>query len=150
MSNIKKKNLKYILPALALGLILGGAAVYETGMASAYFGGQDKQEMTQRLAEKLNVSQDQVSGAMDQIQTENQAKRQAEISANLDKAVTDGVITSEQKQKILDHQAAQEKGRQEQMANEKKWVSESGIDFSKLADYGIGPKGQGRGHKGGL
>jgi hypothetical protein len=144
------KNIKVILPAMVLGLVLGGAAVYKTGLASARFGAdKGNSNMAQGLSEKLNVSKDQVTGAMDQIRTENQEKRRTEISANLDKAVTDGVITADQKQKIVDHKAELQKQREERVANEKKWVADSGIDFSKLAQYHVGFMGEGRGYRGG-
>lgn len=141
------KNVKIILPTLALGLVLGGAAVYETGIASAHFG-QDKSKAAEQLSQKLNVPKDQVSSAMDQIHTENQAKRQTEISANLDKAVSDGAITAEQKQKIVDEQSKLD----QQRKDHDQWIKDSGIDWTKLKSYNIGmncgPGGKGfRGNK---
>ena len=127
------KNAKIILPTLVLGLVLGGAAVYKTGAALASYG-QGKANMTEQLAQKLNVPQDQVSGAMEQIQTENHAKRQAENLSNLDKAVSEGAITAEQKQKILDEEAKLEL----QRADHEKWLTDSGIDWTKLKSYQIG------------
>ena len=142
----KLKNAKLILPTLALGLVLGGVAVYKTGIVSANYG-QNKGNMAEQLATKLNVSKDQVSGAMDQIQTENQAKREAEVSSSLDKAVSDGAITAEQKQKIVDEQAKLK----QQQADHEKWVTDSGIDWTKLKSYHIGMMGGpgGRGFRGG-
>lgn len=136
------KNAKIVLPTLALGLVLGGAGMLGTKYASAYYG-QNKDAMAGQLAQKLNVSEDKVSGAMSQIQTENQAKRKADISTNLDKAVSDGAITADQKQKILDEQAKQE----QQAKDHQQWVKDSGIDWTKLKSYNIGMMG-GPGHKG--
>lgn len=132
----KLKNAKKILPALVLGLILGGVTVYKTGIVSAHFG-QNQNNMAEQLAQKLNVPKDQVSGAMDQVQTENQAKRKTEFSSNLDKAVSDGTITAEQKQKILDEEAKLE----QQRVDHEKWITDSGIDWSKLKSYRIGMMG---------
>ena len=140
------KNAKLILPTLALGLAFGGFAMYKTGLVSASFG-QNRGEMAGQLAQKLNVTEDQVSGALDQIQTENHAARQAEVSSNLDKAVTDGVITAQQKQKIVDEEAKLE----QQRADHEKWITDSGIDWTKLRSYKIGMMGErgGRGLRGG-
>lgn len=139
----KLKNAKIILPTLVLGLVIGGATVYKTGVVSANFG-QKNTEIAQQLAQKLNVSENQVSGAMDQIQTENQTKKKAETLSNLDKAVSDGVLTTEQKQKILDEETKLEQER----ADHEKWVTDSGIDWTKLKSYKIGIMGRGKGRMG--
>jgi hypothetical protein len=139
------KNAKMIFPILALGILLGGAGVYSIKYASAY-NGANQVKMSEELAAKLNVSTDKVDAAMGQIHEERQAERKAEISANLDKAVSDGVITAEQKQKILDKQAQNEQEREQKKAEMEKWAADNGIDFSKLKTYGFGMGG--RGHKG--
>lgn len=131
------KNARIILPTLALGLVLGGAGVIGTKYASAHYG-QNQDAMAVQLAQKLNISKDQVSSAMTQIQTDNQAKRKADVSANLDKAVSDGVITAAQKQQILDEQAKQE----QQAKDHQDWVKNSGIDWTKLKSYKIGMMGR--------
>ncbi|KKR27662.1 MAG: hypothetical protein UT59_C0049G0009, partial [candidate division CPR2 bacterium GW2011_GWD1_39_7] len=62
-----------------------------------------------------------------------------------DKAATDGVITSDQKQQILDKHIELQKQREEQRTAMEKWRTESGIDFDKLSEYGIGGFGKGMG-----
>lgn len=140
---------KIAIGVLVLGLMIAGAVVWQTGIASAYFGGSDSQDtVAQKLADKLNVSKDQVSTAMDELQSEREAERQAEISANLDKAVSDGVITAEQKQKILDKMTEMEAKRKQEREEMQKWQEDNGIDWDKLRDYDIGMGGGGRGHGG--
>lgn len=138
---------KYLIPVVAVAFVLmalGGAmAVGKQAFAS------NQSNMAGKLAEKLNVSEDQVSTAMDSIREERHAERTAEISTNLDKAVTDGVITAEQKQQILDQKTKLEQQRRE---NEQ-WKTDSGIDFEKLREYhigsgmGMGGRGHGKGMK---
>ena len=106
--------------------------------------------MAEELAAKLNVDTDQVSAAMEQIRTEHQAERKTQVSTGLDKAVTDGAITAEQKQKILDKIAENQANRGEMQGQKGKnreameqWYEDNGIDFEKIHDY-IG-FGQGRG-----
>jgi len=145
-------NKKVIIPAIVLGLVVTSAVAWKTGIASAHFGGsgENKDKMAEELAAKLNVSTDQVSTAMNQIRTEHQAERKAEVSTKLDLAVTDGVITAEQKQKILDKMAENQANRGEVRGQKGKnreameqWYKDNGIDFEKIHDY-IG-FGQGRG-----
>lgn len=138
---------KIAIGALVLGLMVAGAVVWQTGIASAYFGGESKDTTAEKLANKLNVSKDQVSTAMDELQTERQAERQAEISANLDKAVSDGVITADQKQKILDKMAEMQQKREQERKEMGQWQTDNNIDWSKLRDYNIG-MGMGRGGRG--
>jgi len=148
-------NKKTILPVLALGLLATGAIIWQTGVASAYFGGGNgtPDKMAEELATKLNVSQDKVTTALEEIKTAHQAERQAEVTTNLDKAVTDGAITAEQKQKLLDKMAENQKERQEARAERKQnrdemeqWLKDNGIDSEKLHSYiGFG-QGQGGRH----
>lgn len=140
------KNAKIILPVLAMGIVLGSAGVYSIKYAAAS-NGANQPKMAEELAQKLNVSTDQVSTAMNQIHEEKQTERKAEVSKNLDKAVSDGVITAEQKQKILDKEAQNQQEREQKRAEMEKWASDNGIDFSKLKDYGFG-MGGGMGHGG--
>ena len=145
-------NKKVMIPAIVLGLVATGAIVWNSGVAKAYFGGSDENRgnMAEELATKLNVSTDQVSTAMEQIRTEHQTERKAEVSTKLDKAVADGVINTEQKQKILDKVAENQANRGEMRGQKGKnretmeqWYKDNGIDFEKIHDY-IG-FGQGRG-----
>ncbi len=140
------KNAKIIFPVLALGILLGGAGVYSTKYASAH-NGANQAKMSEELAQKLNVNTEQVDTAMSQIHEERQAERRGEVSANLDKAVSDGVITAEQKQKLLDKQAQNQKEQEQKRAEMEKWASDNGIDFSKLKTYGFGMGTAKMGHK---
>lgn len=140
-----KKQL--LIPLAILGfMVIAGATVF-TGKALAAITPRNDQ-MVSRLAQELNVDQTKIQAAFDKIHQERQAERQAEMSANLDKAVTDGVITAEQKQKILDKMVAKGAGPGEKGAM-RQWAEDNGIDFTKLKDYGFGKgPGEGRGQFG--
>ncbi|MEI8061501.1 MAG: hypothetical protein WCG99_04420 [Candidatus Berkelbacteria bacterium] len=144
-------NKKVIIPAIVLGLVATSAVVWKTGIASAHFGGSqdNKDQMAQELAAKLNVSTDQVSTAFAQIRTEHQAERKIEVSTKLDQAVTDGVITADQKQKIVDKMAENQANRGNAQGQKGKnreamdqWFSDNGMDSAKIHDYiGFGGRG---------
>jgi gamma-glutamyltranspeptidase len=141
-------NKKVILPAILLGLAAAGVLVFKTGVVSAAFGesgGPD--QMAKELATKLNVSEEQVSKALDEIRVSHQEERKAEVSTSLDKAVADGVITAEQKQKVLDKMAANQAEKQAEKAERKQnreemeqWFKDNGIDGEKLRSYIGGPR----------
>jgi len=135
------KHKKIIIPAIVAAAIAG--TIYATGAYASW--GQGSDEMTTKIAEKLGVDASKVSEAMDQIRTEEQTARQAEVSANLEKAVTAGVITSEQKTALLAKQTEMQQ-KQEALRNEmEQWYTDNGIDESKLKEYGIGGMGKGPG-----
>jgi len=135
---------KIIIPAIVLGLLIAGATAWTTAKAAVNSGNSG---ITEQLSEKLGIEESKVSDAMDQIRQERQAEREKQISVNLDKAVADGVITSEQKQKILDKMTEMQQKREQERKEFQAWQQENGIDISKLHDYGIG-FGGGRGGRG--
>jgi len=95
----------------------------------------DQSTFADKLSQKLGVDKDKVSSALSDIKKENQDARKQKVSANLDQAVKDGVITADQKQKILDHQSQMQAQRQKEKADNQQWAKDNGIDMSKLKPY---------------
>lgn len=137
----KKKTL---ITVIAICLVVAGLAFGAIKIAKAD-DANNQQSLVQRLAQKLNLNESKVSTAMDQIRTEDQEARLAKMKEKLEQAVKDGVITEEQKQKILDKQTEMQQNREKMQT----WEEENDIDMSKLRDYGIDlGMGGGRGHGG--
>ena len=137
-------NKKVLIPTIALGLAISAGAGWAATRAA-------NSNMAQKLSEKLGIEQSTVSTALDSIRSERQAERQQEISESLDKAVSDGVITAEQKQAWLDKQSELEKRREQERAEMQQWLTDNGIDESKLQSYlgkGMGGMGGGMGRGG--
>lgn len=135
-------NKKVLIPTIALGLAVSAGAGWAATRAA-------NSNMAQKLSEKLGIEQSTVSTALDSIKSERQAERQQEISESLDKAVSDGVITAEQKQAWLDKQTELEKQREQERVEMQQWLTDNGIDESKLQSYlskGMGGMGGGMGH----
>ena len=130
------KYSKIIVPAIVLGIIGLGGLVYGTN-ALAFGGPSDdaRNARTEQLAQKLGVDQDKVSAAMDEMRAERQQQRQEQVSTKLDEAVQDGIITSEQKQEIIDKQSEMRDERGQKKAEMQEWFSDNGIDSEKLHDY---------------
>lgn len=142
------KNSKIIVPMMLLGaLVLSGALYSAKALADDTAGRRGPN--TEALAQKLGIDQAKVDSAMEEIRVEKQKERQAEVSSKLDEAIKDGVITSEQKQKILDKQAEIRGERGSKRAEMEQFYKDNGIDFDKVHEYiGFGGNGQGNGGRG--
>ena len=145
------KSRKNAIPRIILALVLTGLVTLAGGktLANGYMGGSKNDDVVEKLAQKLNISQDQVSSAINQIREDRRIERQTQISANLDEAVADGVITVEQKQTILDKKAENQKQSEARRAVMEQWRIDSGIDWDKLRSYSIGGVGAGKGMRDG-
>ena len=58
--------------------------------------------MISKLAQAFGKSEDEVRDVFDEVKADHQAEMQSEFEARLDEAVSDGEITEEQKQLILE------------------------------------------------
>ncbi len=139
-----KINKKYIAPSVVLTLILI-ASVYGTTRALA----EDVTypRIVTKLAQKFGLKESEVNEVFEQDRLEmweDQKKMQVET---LSDAVSDGVITEEQKSKLIEklnnwqaEKSAQRADHREEMRD---WFTENGIDHEKLMPY------MGRGRLGG-
>ena len=102
-----------------------------------------------KLVERFGLNQDEVTGVFDEVQQEVQQERQtqrrAQMEAKIDEAVSDGVITADQKQALLDKDAEMQEKYQQLREEWQQWQEQSGIDFEALAPYHFGGCGGGRG-----
>lgn len=133
-------NKKALIPAIVLGLAISAGAGWAATKAANGLGNGN---MAQTLSEKLGLEESQVSTALDSIREEHQAERQQQISRNLDQAVTDGAITTEQKDALQKKQTEIQQDRQQKRAEMQQWMEDNGIDQTKLRQY-LG-KGMGNG-----
>ena len=149
------KNKKIILGTIIALMVLSGSAAFFTakkasaGNSTVASGSTstdttttastddttESQAFADKLAAKLGVDSSKVKTALDELKGERQAERKAKVSANLDQAVKDGVITSDQKQKIIDKQAEIQKQRDQNKSDMQNWAKENGIDLTKLRGY---------------
>jgi hypothetical protein len=108
--------------------------------------------VAEKLVERFNLNEDEVEGVFDEAlqehQQQMQEQRRAEMEERLDEAVNDGVITSDQKQALLDKQAEMQERQQQLQDDWQQWREQSGIDFEALAPYHIGCGGKGFGGRG--
>lgn len=99
----------------------------------------------QKIIDKFSLNSGEVQKVMEEVQTERQQEARNQREAKLEEAVKAGVITSEQKQTLLDRQGEWQEKQRQLMEEKRQWIEKSGIDFEKLAPYraGFGSKGFG-------
>jgi hypothetical protein len=155
-----KLSKKLIVPAVALGAVVSfvGADV-----VSAEETDQGPERMIERLAERFGLNQDEVKSFFESEREASQAKRQAALEERLSEAVSEGRLSEEQKQLILDKReelrAEREANREsyrdmdrDERREERKsrrdalqaWAEENGIDMRYL----VGRHGKGGPHGG--
>ncbi len=100
--------------------------------------------LIQKLAEKFNLNQDEVQGVFNDMQQERLQTMQQLREQKLEQAVTDGVITNDQKQALLTKWSEMEQAREKQRQEMQTWFQQQGIDQTKLTPY------LGFGHHGGF
>lgn len=127
---------KAILSIITLGIIVSLAG-YTMNEVSAK---DNHQSIVSAIASKFNLNEDEVEAVFDAVREERQTQMQIEREERLDKAVSDGVITTEQKDllfaKMEEYRGEHRENREEMQA----WFESEGIDHEVLRNY-MGPKG---------
>ena len=135
-------NKKIIIPTIALAVLtmvgVVGAKTIKADDINNY------PPIVQRLAEKFNLKEDDIKLVFDEERQVRQEERQKSMEEGLNKAVADGVITSEQKQAFLDKHNNMQQERGQNREEMQTWFEDNGIDQTKLSSY-IGFMGRGFG-----
>lgn len=140
------KSLLIAVAALALGATLGVVGLNSISAATNL----GNSSLVENLAEKFNVSADEVKGVFEQTREERREETQKQFEENLDQAVKDGKITAEQKETILSKHSEIEKKMEEVRATRgdlRDWADENEVDLSEIMPgkgfRGHGPRGFG-------
>lgn len=135
----KKKTLLMSAAATTVGVAMfAGVASAQTPTSTT-----DQQSLVDKIAQRFNLDKTQVQEVFDEARQEREAKHQQKIEQKLDKAVTEGKITAEQKTAILNKfqefreymESIKDKPREERKElmkakhdELKKWAEEQGLD----------------------
>ena len=92
----------------------------------------DYPPIIQKLADRFGLNVEEVQDVFEEERAEHHAQMLDSFEDRLSQAVTDGKITEEQKQKILDKHEAMQAYREEL----KTWAEEQGIEFPFMAMFG--------------
>jgi preprotein translocase subunit SecD len=147
-------NIKKPLLLAGVGTVVGLASV--TGVVSAHSNGQSPSgSLADKIAQRFNLDKNEVQKTIDEAKTDRSAKRQQTIEQRLEKAVTDGKITAEQKDAILakyqelrsymdsikDKPAAEQRQLMKQKQAEiQQWAKDNGLSvYVHMHAHGHGP-----------
>jgi len=146
---MKKKTIVIISVVLSVLLVAGvlGTGIVLAASNSSY------PPIVEKLAEKLNVSNSDVSTAFDEVRQERRQEVRERFEEQLDQAVKDGKITEEQKEVILKKHIEIQEQQEEVMElrqDLKNWADENDIDLRDVMGKGFkggrgGPRGPGGG-----
>jgi hypothetical protein len=156
------KTVKLAALSGAVLITLGGA-----GAVLAATSATSSESLASRIATKIGFPQEDVQKVLDAQREVRHEDMQTRMSERLDTLVSEGKITAEQKQLILDkqkelqaeHDANHEELKsltteerrakmEERRAELEQWAKDNGIDISYLRPFGKGMGGHG--HRGGV
>ena len=133
-------NRKYLIAALAIGIIAGAVGTaYGVTTSQAHMGGNAEQ-----LAERLGISQEEATQKI----AERKAEQEARMETHLNSLVSDGVITEDQKNALQQKQAEMQTKRdalmeqmQELHDEFESWAEQQGINLDDIRPErdGFGP-----------
>lgn len=156
-----KKNKQMISLALMLGVVIS-LGLYEFSKAndSKEEKARPREAIIEKLASTFNLDEDEIRAVFEENREETQERRQAKMEERLDKAVSNGEITEDQKNLILEKRAQmreeresnkeemkdlskdeRKEKREERRAALEEWAEENGIDVKYITN---GPNGPGR------
>lgn len=142
---------KGLIVALAIGTLMTAGAM-SIGQVKAEE--VQSQPIWQRIAERFGLNQDEVQTVFDEERGQRREQMQGNREEKLSQAVSEGVISDDQKQAL---ETKHEEMRQEREANREahraemdQWFQDNGIDHQAMMEYmgGPGPRqGGGRGFR---
>ncbi len=152
--NSKLKN--YLMISL-VALTVTGLSVYGADAALAQGQGWSHDSFIQKLSERFGIEESEIEAVMDEVREEHQTQSQEWFAARLSEAVTNGEITEDQRQLIIQkHEEIRNRWQKElasaedltleerkQASQDKKqelaqWAEENGVEVTYF--------GQGQGH----
>lgn len=139
------KNKKLIIALIALAPLVGVGSFFASKVLAE---NTVPKTMSERLSEKLSLPEDTVQNALSDIQTERRKER---MDDKLSQAVKDGIITEDQKNKLIEKQTEMHKKMSEARSEFEQWAKDNNIDLQKLhGNNAMGMGKMGRGFHGGM
>jgi len=142
-----KSSLVIAALILVAALSYGGSQIFADSETNTY------PPFVENLADKLGIPTDEVADVFDEIRADHFAQMQEDHEDGLSQAVTDGILTEEQKIALLakweELQTEREQEMEDRRAEMQTFFNELGIDEESLNEY-LGHEGMGfqRGLKG--
>lgn len=126
------KSKKYLL-ALAVLTLTIGAGIFSVNLAKADDGSYPP--FVEAFSVKFGLNEEEVATFFDEQRAERHANRMQNFEENLQQAVDDGVITSDQMQELLDKHEEMQAQRFALRSEMDDWFESAGINQNDLAPY---------------
>lgn len=124
---------KAIMTVLALGTLVSLTGV---GVSSVLADDTSTfPPIISRIADKFNLQEDDVAAVFDAVREERRDEMMQNREENLSQAVSNGVISEDQKQALLNKWQEMRQEREQDRTELQAWFEEQGIDESALAQY---------------
>jgi hypothetical protein len=137
---------KLLIPTLGLAALIGLGVL---GISSVKADDETTSSpIVEKLVSKFNLNEDEVVGVFNELRDEKRAEMQAAREERLSEAVSDGVITEEQKQALISKWQEMETKREQERQEMQAWFEEQGIDMEALRQYEGFGRGPGPMHMG--
>ena len=140
---------KLLVTLMLLGGLVSAGYIGGSAVLADDFSPHDT--LITKIAQKFNLTESDVEAVFESVRDERQAEMKKLHEERLDQAVTDGVITQEQKNALVAKMQAHHEERGQYREEMQNWFAEQGIDETKLREYlgfgGHGPRGMGPGGK---
>lgn len=135
-----QKSKKFLMSVITLGVLIS-VGYFGSGFVNAQ-DSNPRDALVIQIAEKFNLDKSDVQAVFDAVMEERLSEMKKKREDRLNQAISDGVITEDQKNallsKIEEHRTKRLQNREEMQ----KWFSEQGIDETKLREY-LGFNGHG-------
>lgn len=139
---------KLVIPVLSLTLLTGavfGTIVGTQAFAQSTASSDGFPPVIQKLMDKFNLNTNDVQSTLDEVKSERQAEMETRYEERLTQAVSDGDLTEEKKQLILNKHKELVGQMEQQKTDLQKWADDNGIDLKYLGGFGGGHGGRGFG-----
>ena len=156
----------FVIPALVLGIGALSFLAFQPSVANAaqqaMFGNQE--EFISKIAQRTGKSSDEIKTVLTAVREEKHAQRLQALESRVDEAISNGQLSADKKQLIMDHFSKMHQEMQKAVENKvsaeemkklhqehreemKTWAEENGINLSVLMPNKANQSGQ-RGSRG--
>lgn len=129
-------NKKVLASVLTLGVIISVGYFSSTNvLAEGVTTGKGHDQLISAIAQKFNLNTSDVEAVFTAVHDERLEEMKNVRNDRLSQAVTDGVITEEQKKSIIEKMETHMENRNMAKEDLQKWFSDNGIDSNELKPY---------------
>lgn len=97
-----KRKSKLLITVAAIAVLNAGLLTSQASAFGWFNGSEHSSSLVQKIADRFGLNKDEVQSVVDEFQAEMHAKQMSEYEIRLDQLVSEGKITAEQKELIIE------------------------------------------------